>query len=228
MNEQNSWLFQSHQQPFEHRNLDASAMQREQSIGLHLVESMADVESAVVEFGSQLGHQDIESLRTGRIEAPREEEACDALAQRLRGTIPGTMAQALGTGGKDVEHVETEHKLSFQEQQHFLLVDGDEVARSERLESRRIALRESEKLFRLNGVWCIHHFADATSMIVADGLDSNGTRSEEDKMVADVALLDNPPAFSLFGESKLGVTHYLHQVGMAHALKESELQQLVV
>jgi len=43
-------------------------MQRDQSVGLHGVQGATDVETAVIEFGSQLIHQDIKSLGTCRVE----------------------------------------------------------------------------------------------------------------------------------------------------------------
>ena len=57
-----------HKQSFEHGDFDAAAMEGEQSVGLHGIEGMTDVESAVVEFGGNLVHQNVERLGTGRVE----------------------------------------------------------------------------------------------------------------------------------------------------------------
>jgi hypothetical protein len=65
-------------------------------------------------------------------------------------------------------------------------------------------------------------------VVIADGLNSQRTLRQENQAVADVTILNDALAFRLFGKTKLGVAYDFHQVGMTHALKERELQQLVV
>ena len=69
-----------HEQSFQHGYLDASPMQGNHLVGLHLVQRVADVQSAVVQLLGYLLHQDIKSLWTSGIDASREEETDDALA----------------------------------------------------------------------------------------------------------------------------------------------------
>ena len=65
-------------------------------------------------------------------------------------------------------------------------------------------------------------------MVVAQRLYRQSAAGEEDELGAVVALADQPLARSELGEAQLGVSGHLHQVGVAHALKEAELQQTVV
>jgi hypothetical protein len=65
-------------------------------------------------------------------------------------------------------------------------------------------------------------------VVIADGLNSQRTLRQENQAVADVTILNDALAFRLFGKTKLGVAYDFHQVGMTHAMKERELQQLVV
>ena len=136
-------------------------------VSLHLVEGAADVETTVVEFRSQLVHEDVEGLGSGRIEASREEESYDTLAQGTWSLAPQVVAQSLCLGAGDVEHVESEHQLCLQQEQHFLLLECDEIAGCQRTEGGCEALCDTKEIFRLQGVGGVDLFYDAAGMIVA-------------------------------------------------------------
>jgi len=173
-------------------------MEDKETVVFHPVEGAADVKAAVVEFGSYLLHEDVERLGAGRVEASREEETGDALPQTVWGGSPGVVAQALGLGGQQVEHVEAEHQLGFQQEEDLLFVDADNVAGCLSLESGRVALADAEEAFRLYDVWCADGFADSTAMVVADGFCPECAAGEEMQVCTGVVLPDQPLADSQF------------------------------
>jgi hypothetical protein len=72
-----------HQQSLQHGNLYSSSIQIQQPVFFHLVQRIANVQTAVVQLVSQLLHQDVERLGPCGIDASGEKEAYYALTQRL-------------------------------------------------------------------------------------------------------------------------------------------------
>jgi hypothetical protein len=60
-------------------------------------------------------------------------------------------------------------------------------------------------------------------VVIADGFYGKGACGQEYKVVTDVSLLDNTLSLRTFRETEFGMSNNLHQVSMAHALKEREL-----
>ena len=203
-------------------------MQGEQLVSLHLVEGPADVQAAVVQLLGQSVHEDVEGLGTGRMQTAREEEAGDALAQRAGCLPPLVVTQALALGGHLVEHVEAEHQLGLEQQQHLLLVEGDEVAGRKGAEGGGVALVHAEEAAGLYDVGGADLLDDTAGVVVALGLGLQGAADEEDKVGAGVTLAYEALAGHQLGEAKLGVARHLHEVGVAHALEQGKLQQPVV
>lgn len=203
-------------------------MQREQAFGLQPVELPADVQATVVELVGYLLHQHIEGLRTGRILAAREEEAHQTVAQRTGGGSPDMTLQALRLGSHDVEHIDAEDELRLQQQQHLLLVDGDEAAGREGAEGRHMTLMQTEEQRGLHGVGSRHDLNDAAGAVVGGRLALQRAADEEDEVAAVVALGNNALTGLALREAQLGMRHHLHEVGMAHTLEERKLQQSVV
>ena len=134
------------------------------------------------------------------------------------------MILSLHLGGHQTEHIEAEHELGLKQQQYFLFVDGDEVAGRLGTERRRVALVDAEDAFGLDDVRGADGLADATGVVVAERINAQGAAGEEDEVGAGVALANQPLAGDQFGETELGVSCHLHQVGKTHALEERKLQ----
>ena len=117
-----------HQQPFEHGNLYAATVQDKQTFSLHLVELPRNFLAGAAHLLSQARHQNVKCLRPCRTEGVLNEKADERSSQCLCGALPRVVAESLDLSGQQVEHVDAENQLGVQSQQHFLLVDGNEVA----------------------------------------------------------------------------------------------------
>ena len=176
----------------------------------------------------QLLHQNVEGLGACRILAVGKEEVDESFAQCLGTGAPGVVKQSVGVGSHHVEHIEAEYELCFQQQHDFLFVDGDEIDIREGGVGVGILLMYAEQSLWFRQIGCLQTLHDAIGPIVGNMLCLNGAVDEEGEPVAGVASFDEALAFGEFVESYLGMCHHFHQVGMTHALKEGELQQLVV
>ena len=212
-----------HQHTLQHGNDDAATMEGKQLVMLHLVEGTADVKAAVVQFVCQLLHQHVEGLGSCGIETAGEEEADEAFTECLGYGTPGTVLQALAFCCQQVEQVQAEDELGFQQQKHFLFVDTDEVTGCSCLECRGVALRYAKKVLGLDDVRGIDCLDNATGIVVADGLALQGAIGEKEQLSTVITCLDDPFAGWHLGEPELGMCHHFHKVGMTHALKEGEL-----
>ena len=143
----------SHQQTFQLGNIHPSTVQFDKSFLLELVQNARHVQTTVVEFFGQLLHQDIERLRTCRIDAVLGKEADKTVPQHRRTATPSLVDMLLCLGRKEIDQIQAEHQEILQQTEHLLLGDRQEVHIRDGRKVMGIRLIVAEDGLLLQDVW---------------------------------------------------------------------------
>lgn len=197
-------------------------METEKAGVLELVEGPADVETAVADLVGKAGHDDIEGLGTGWIEATLTEEADDALGERSGVTVPRLPQELLRLGGIEVEQVETEDEELVAEAYHLVLADGDETAFGSSREGVGEPLVVAEDGLGLQHAWGLQLLDDGVGMVVGTALYAQQAREEEIELGAGIVLTHNGLPYPTLHEAEPGLPDNLSKIVAAHALKQGE------
>jgi hypothetical protein len=91
-----------------------------------------------------------------------------------------------------------------------------------------VALLNTEESLGFREIGRLKHFYHPIGTIVCRVFGLYAAINQKRQPCAWVTGSGYALALSQFMESDFGMCHHLHEVGMAHALKERELQQLVI
>ncbi len=199
-----------------------------QPVSLHLVKDPAHLEAAVAHLIGQPRHEYVEGFGASGIDTVLPQEAHDALGERCRRSMPLLAQQLLRLGGKDVEQVKTEDEELLTQTVHLVLADGDETAFGEGYdgvsESLLVAI-DSLGLQLPGGAQVLHHLVGT---VVGAGFGLKGAREQEEELAAGIVGTHHGLACCHLKEAELSMAGNQRQIVAAHALKQGELQKVVV
>lgn len=166
-------------------------MQLEHSAGLQAVQRARDVEAAVVEFVGEAHHLDVERFRAGGSQAALNDEADNALVERVGLRMPQVALQVVALGRNHVEEIDAKHVVFVGQADYLRLLERHAVAFGQRGERAREALGEAEDALGLQNVGRVHGFGECVAVVVGLGSDTELAVHQETELVANVALADD-------------------------------------
>ena len=134
-------------------NIYFSSSKQNHPFVLHLIQNTRHIESTIVYFISQSGHQDIKHLMTCRIGGMLHQESDDTIFERLGRTSPHLSHLFLCQSGKVVHNVQTKNKKILCQSHNFLLIDSNEVHICLGNEIVGVTLVVTKYRFKLKNIW---------------------------------------------------------------------------
>ena len=142
--------------------------------------------------------------------------------------MPQLLLTLLTLGGVDVEEVQAEDEKLLEEAHHLGFVERDEATLGAGLERMGEALMIAEDGLGLQQVRSRQLFDDAIGTVVGKGFHLQRTRKEEEELRTRVVGSYDRLSCRQLMEAELRVARHLSKIVAAHALKQGELQELVV
>ena len=170
----------------------------------------------------------MDRLGTGRRLAVGSDETGDVAAEAVGAVGPWETAELLKLSGEDVEEIEAEDDDGIGKIGHLALVDGDEVDIRHRAHRSMETLFKTEETFGLDDKRSVELFRHGIGPVISHSLGAEPSVDEKVEAVAAVTVAEEALAGRQLEEAELRVGHHLHEVAVTDALKEGELEQLVV